>query len=76
MGKFRVNYFSLREASQRMKKAISEMTSAVVALQDCTGFETTIKEMKEQIGDMTVAAQLIDAQLSELDKQRHPDATI
>lgn len=71
-----MSYFSLQEASQRMKKAISEMTSAVVALQECKGFEATIKEMKEQIGDMTVAAQLIDAQLSELDKQRHPDATI
>ena len=27
-------------------------------------------------GEKAVAAQLIDAQLSELDKQRHPDATI
>ncbi|MDG2754321.1 hypothetical protein P7M17_01760 [Vibrio parahaemolyticus] len=71
-----MSYFSLKEASQRMKRATSEMTSAVVALQDCDGFESTIKEMKEQIGDMTVATQLIDAQLTELDKQRHPDATI
>ena len=71
-----MSYFSLQEASQRMKKAISEMTYVVVALQECSGFEATIKEMKEQIFDMTVAAQLIDAQLSELDKQRHPGATI
>lgn len=69
-----MNYFQLKEAAQRMKKATSEMTGAVVALQECGGFDSTIKEMKEQIGDMTVATQLIDAQLSELDKQRHPDA--
>ncbi|HHF2923785.1 TPA: hypothetical protein ACPJ0S_002426 [Vibrio alginolyticus] len=70
-----MSYFSLQEASQRMKKAISELTSATLALEECKGFEVTIKQMKEQIGDMTVATQLIDAQLSELNKQRHPDAT-
>ncbi|EHU6487746.1 hypothetical protein BWH99_RS10635 [Vibrio parahaemolyticus] len=70
-----MSYFSLQEASQRMKKAISELTSAALALEECKGFEVTIKEMKEQIGDMTVATQLIDVQISELNKQRHPDAT-
>ncbi|MBC9069503.1 hypothetical protein IAH99_14225 [Vibrio cholerae] len=52
------------------------MVNAVVALQACGGFEQTIKEMKEQIGDMTVAIDLIEKQLLELDRQRHPDAEL
>ncbi|HAS5089905.1 TPA: hypothetical protein I7C97_003140 [Vibrio cholerae] len=69
-----MSYFNLKDASLRLKKAKSEMVNAVVALQACCGFEQTIKEMKEQIGDMTVAIDLIEKQLLELDRQRHPDA--
>lgn len=69
-----MSYFNLKDASLRLKKAKSEMVNAVVALQACGGFEQTITEMKEQIGDMTVAIDLIEKQLLELDHQRHPDA--
>ena len=59
--------FDLAEASQRMNKAISEMCKVANLLDDDSGcFSATIREINEQIGDMTRAVNLINEELREV----------
>jgi len=59
--------FDLAEASQRMTKAINEMTKVAVLLQtEEKYFDSTVKEIKAQIGDMSVAVELINSELREV----------
>ncbi len=59
--------FDLAEASQRMTKAINEMFKVADLLNDDSEcFSSTIKEINEQICDMTRAVKLINAELREV----------
>ena len=58
--------FDLAEASQRMSKAVTEMSKVAAILQDSSCFENTVAEIKSQIGDMTIAVDLINSELREV----------
>jgi len=58
--------FDLAEASLMMSKAVTEMSKAAAILQDSECFENTVAEIKSQIGDMTIAVELINSELREV----------
>ena len=59
--------FDLAEASQRMTNAINEMCKAADLLRgDSECFGSTIKEINEQIVDMTIAVDFINSELREV----------
>lgn len=61
---------NLQEAKQNMKNAVSEMINAVISLEECGSFEKTIMQLKAQIGDMTIAIQLIDNQILDMERKK------
>ncbi len=62
-----MNKFELSEASQRMTEAINEMRMVADLLSDDSEcFSSTIKDINEQIVDMTRAVKLINAELREV----------
>ena len=62
-----MNKSELAEASQRMTEAINGMRKVADLLSDDSEcFSSTIKEINEQIGDMTRTVKLINAELREV----------
>lgn len=63
----KMNRFDLIDAVQRMRKAKEEMVKVAIVFDMDESFKGTVKELKEQIGDMCVSINLIDDKITELE---------
>ena len=63
----KMNRFDLIDAVQRMRKAKEDMVKVAIIFSLDESFKDTVKELKEQVGDMCVAIDLIDDKIVELD---------
>lgn len=63
----KINRLDLIDAVQRMRKAKEEMVKVAIVFDTDESFKNTVKELKEQIGDMVLAIELIDNKIVELD---------
>ena len=63
----KMNRFDLIDAVQRMRKAKEEMVNVAIVFSMDESFKNTVKELKEQIGDMCVAINLIDDKITDME---------
>ncbi len=63
----KMNRFDLIDAVLRMRKAKEEMVKVAIVFDMDESFKNTVKAIKEQIGDMCVAINLIDDKIIEMD---------
>ncbi|AZS26314.1 hypothetical protein [Vibrio anguillarum] len=68
-----MDYFSLNEASHRLKRARNELQLSVIALKATGGFIDIIEIMERQVVELDVAINDLDLKIKELDAIRHPD---
>ena len=63
----KMNRFDLIDAVLRIRTAKEEMVKVAIIFGMDESFKDTVKELKEQIGDMCVSINLIDDKIAEFD---------